>query len=110
MDKTGFLRLFAVTLEYCGNCLGITLGPERPTFFLILGVFMADIGAIFNSYLQKRPEFTVCGVNLPPQTVFFKFFAGILDYCENRLGITLGPERPTFCLILRFGKICLHKL
>ena len=34
--------------------------------------------------------------NLPPKTVFFKFFAGILDYCENRLGITLGPERPTF--------------
>ena len=61
VDKTGFLRLFAVTLEYCGNCLGITLGPERPTFFLILGVSMADIGAIFNSYLQKRPEFTVCG-------------------------------------------------
>ena len=45
MDKTGFFRLFAVTLEYCGNRLGITLGPERPTFCPILAVFMTGMVA-----------------------------------------------------------------
>ena len=87
VDKTGFFRFFAVTLEYCGNRLGITLGPERPTFFLILGVFMAGMGAIFNFYLQKWADFTVCGGKFGSDAQTMSTI--LQSYCEQ-------PEKSSF--------------
>ena len=91
LAKFGFIKLdFAVILEYCGNRLGISSGPERPTLCPILGVFMTGMVAFSDSYVQKLAKCTVSGGKFRQtcvgKPVFFKCFPVILVYCGNRLG------------------------